>query len=118
MKDPCGNFSALCPGESLSGTSCLVIDVIIDLSSDFSFSQFPNTPSPALNDSASTGSWAVARGRIDSNLLGLVALSDGKIPSSEDSPKESFFFASVSRAKSLAVDLGKPTKLAEVVVYS
>ncbi|XZE22116.1 basic secretory protein-like protein [Pirellulaceae bacterium SH449] len=102
----------------LSGTSSLAIDVIIERSSDSSFFQFPNIPPPALNDSASTGNWAVARGRIDSNSLGLVALSDGKIPSTEDSPKENFFFASGSRAKSLAVDLGKPTELAEVVVYS
>jgi len=102
----------------LAAPNTIANDVLVERTRDSQFFQFPTISPPAINDDAAHGTWAVVRGVVDPNSAGLQVLNDGKIPSSDDSPQENFFFAGNTSARSIALDLGRSIELSEVTSYS
>lgn len=92
--------------------------VVTERSADTADFGFQNIPSPALNDSAQSATWSVLRGTASANGGALQALADGKVPSSDDSPSENFFFDNNTQQGLLLVDLGSVQELSEIAVYS
>lgn len=98
----------------------LFADVVVVTESiqESSLVPFEKILPPAVNDDATSGNWAIVRGKPDSNSAPLSVLHDGKLPSNEDSPSENFFFAPGTAVGCIALDLGQATELSEVVTYS
>jgi hypothetical protein len=92
--------------------------VVTENSTDSSFFQFEKILPPAIDDSGAKAIWAIARGEPDRNSAPLSVLFDGKIPSSDDSPTENFFFAPRTTDGCIALDLAQEIDLSEVVTYS
>ncbi len=92
--------------------------VQVESSSESTHFEFDKISPPAVNDLGQSVKWAVARGQKDGNSAPLSVVHDGKIPSSDDSPRESFFFAPNTNNGSITVDLGSDVALKEVVTYS
>lgn len=80
--------------------------------------QFESIAIPAIDDAAANGKWEIVKGQSDRNSASIAVLSDGKVPSSEDSPRENFFFAAGTTGGMIALDLGKPIEIAEIATYS
>ncbi len=80
--------------------------------------QFEAIPLPAVNDAGATGRWKILAGRVDVNSGGLDSLSDGRVPINEDQPSENLFFAAGTEGGLLALDLGEPREISEIVTYS
>lgn len=100
------------------GYSNAQVTVSVEKKLDSSFFEFDKILRPAINDRAANGTWAIARGGADRNSAALSVVHDGKIPSSDDSPSENFFFAPGVNNGCIALDLGQSVDIAEVVTYS
>ncbi|MBL8815530.1 MAG: hypothetical protein JNL58_05840 [Planctomyces sp.] len=94
------------------------VEVTAEYSSGRTHFQFEGIPLPAVNDAGATGKWTILAGRVDANSGGLDSLSDGRVPTSEDQPSENFFFAAGTEGGMLALDLGEPREISEIVTYS
>ena len=66
---------------------------------------FKDIQAPATNDFGTKATWKIISGKIDQNSGGIAALHDGKVPSSDDAPRENFFFAAGSNGGLVHVDL-------------
>lgn len=86
-----------------------------ELTGDF---HFKNVPSPARNDAATTAEFSIVEGRRDGNGGELAVLHDGKLPRSEDAPRENFFFAAGTAGGKLRVDLGRALEIKQVNTFS
>ncbi|MEK7951870.1 basic secretory protein-like protein [Luteolibacter soli] len=71
---------------------------------------------PATNDAGTKAKFAVVSGAVDPNSGGIAVLNDGKIPTSNDDPKNNFFFS--GKGGRLTVDLGKDTDVESIATYS
>jgi len=80
--------------------------------------QFKNVPAPSQSDAATKAKFILVDGRRDANGGDLAKLHDGKIPTEEDQPAESFFFAAGSDGGRLLVDLGSVINIQQVNTYS
>jgi hypothetical protein len=83
--------------------------------SDF---KFRSVPSPSRSDAATNAKFVVVEGRRDRNGGDVDKLHDGKVPTEEDQPSESFFFSAGSTGGRLLVDLGRSIDLKQVNTYS
>ncbi|MCX7005745.1 MAG: hypothetical protein NTY53_00545, partial [Kiritimatiellaeota bacterium] len=86
-----------------------------ELTSDF---RFKHVPSPARNDAATTAEFSIIEGRRDGNGGDLDKLHDGKLPRSDDTPGENFFFAAGSAGGKLRIDLGRVIEIKQVNTYT
>ncbi len=77
-----------------------------------------NITLPSRNDAATKGVFTLVDGRRDRNGGNLDKLHDGKMPTDEDQPAESFFFAAGTAGGRLLVDLGKVIDVNQVNTYS
>lgn len=105
-------------GVTSSPSSMAQVAVETDQTDESQFFEFKQIKRPAKNDLGIKARWAVVRGRLDGNSIGTAALGDGRIPQSEDSPRENCFFAAGGSGGCLAADLGEAFEVAEVVTYS
>jgi len=80
--------------------------------------KFKNVPSPSQSDAATTAKFTIVDGRRDTNGGDVDVLHDGQVPTDEDQPSESFFFAAGSEGGRLLVDLGSATDVKHVNTYS
>jgi len=103
---------------SLNNVALAEVVVRCQQSQDSSFFQFDSIPLPAIDDALSNAKLQVVRGKPDDNSAALPVLCDGRIPSSEDSPRENFFFAHTTAGGCIAIDLGRPIDIAQVTSYS
>ncbi|AMV33573.1 basic secretory protein [Pirellula sp. SH-Sr6A] len=107
-----------CIAMILAPSLAAQVRVDAEQSNESQFFEFERIQRPAVNDLGMKAKWAVVRGRLDGNSIGTPALGDGKIPQTEDSPRENCFFAAGSGGGCLAADLGATQDIAEVVTYS
>jgi Peptidase of plants and bacteria len=78
---------------------------------------FAGVPAPKRMDLASSGTFSVVDGVIDSNSGGVHALQDGLTPVEADQPRLNFFFAPGSGGR-LRLDLQKATDIQAIDTYS
>lgn len=75
-------------------------------------------PAPAVNDAASKAVLTLIDGRADAAGGPLAVLTDGKVPSGQDSPRENFFFAMNTDGGRIGVDLGSVISVKSIGTYS
>jgi hypothetical protein len=80
--------------------------------------QFKKVPSPSQNDAATKARFTLLDGNSDSNGGALTKLHDGRLPTEEDQPAESFFFNAGTDGGPLLVDLGSVIDIKQVNTYS
>jgi len=80
---------------------------------NFGFSALPR---PAKNDDATRVT--LVDGRPDGNSASLEALTDGRIPKSDDDPRSCFFFAPDTDGGRLLIDLDSPRRITQINTYS
>ncbi len=80
--------------------------------------EFQSIPLPALDDAGSTAKIVVISGQSDGKGKGTQALNDGEFPSYSDHPASNFFFSEGSNQNRILFDLGKATRVKNVVSYS
>jgi hypothetical protein len=80
--------------------------------------KFKTVPLPSQSDAATAAKFTIVDGRRDTNGGDVDKLNDGLVPSDEDQPSESFFFAAGSEGGRLLVDLGSTTDIKQVNTYS
>jgi hypothetical protein len=86
-----------------------------DATADF---KFADVPSPSQSDTASKAAFTIVDGQRDSNGGDLDKLHDGKIPTEDDQPAESFFFGAGADGGRILVDLGNIISIKQVNTYS
>ena len=86
-----------------------------DATSDFKFKKIPG---PVKDDAASKAKFAIVDGNKDENAGDLSVMHDGKLPTEEDQPDRSFFFAQSEDGGRLSIDLGKVIPIKQVNTYS
>ncbi len=79
---------------------------------------FKNVPLPSQNDVATKARFTLLDGRRDSNGGDLTKLYDGRLPTEDDQPAESFFFNAGTNGGRLLVDLGNVLNIKQVNTYS
>lgn len=79
---------------------------------------FKNVPAPSDSDAATQAKFTLVDGQRDGNGGELTALNDGKIPTSEDRPRENFFFAPATDGGRISADLGRVVDIKEINTYS
>jgi hypothetical protein len=77
-----------------------------------------DVPAPSKSDAASKAKFTLVDGTRDGNGGNVSVLNDGTIPGTEDQPRANFFFAPGTDGGRIAVDLGKPIRVAQVNTYS
>ena len=80
--------------------------------------QFKKVPSPSQSDAATRARFTLLDGNSDSNGGALTKLHDGRLPTEEDQPAESFFFNAGTDGGRLLVDLGSVIDIKQVNTYS
>jgi len=80
--------------------------------------KFKRVPSPAKDDAGATAKVSVVVGQRDPAGAGLQALTDGRLPGSEDDPANNFFFNADTDGGRILMDLGSAIEIAEVNTYS
>jgi hypothetical protein len=88
-----------------------------DIASGTAF-QFSTVPSPVGDDLATHATVALIDGTADENGAPLSALTDGKLPDSDDQPESNFFFAEGSPGGRIRFDLGSAQEVAQINSYS
>jgi hypothetical protein len=86
-----------------------------DAASNF---RFKNVPTPSRNDAASIATFTIVDGQRDRNGGDADKLHDGKLPTEEDQPAESFFFIAGTDGGRLLLDLGGVIAVKQVNTYS
>jgi len=79
---------------------------------------FKGVPAPSSSDAASKAVIAIVDGRRDGNGGNLDKLTDGRMPTDQDQPRENFFFAQNTDGGRLLLDLGKVIEVKQVNTYS
>ena len=82
---------------------------------NFGFSALPR---PADNDDAAGATLTLVEGTRDGNGATPEALTDGRIPKSDDDPRSCFFFAPNTDGGRVLMDLGSPRRLTHINTYS
>ena len=80
--------------------------------------RFERLARPATSDAASAAELVLIAGERDGNSGELSVLTDGRLPSGPDEPRENFFFAGSSASGRLRLDLGRVLPLGVVRTYS
>jgi len=80
--------------------------------------KFKNVPSPAKEDAGAKAKVSLVVGRSDPAGAGLRALTDGRLPGSEDDPANNFFFNADTDGGRILMDLGSAIEIAQVNTYS
>src|SRR6476646_9829629 len=80
--------------------------------------KFKNVPSPSKSDAATRASFTIVDGQRDGNGGEIEKLHDGRVPTEEDQPSESFFFSAGTDGGRLLVDLASTTEVKQVNTYS
>jgi hypothetical protein len=80
--------------------------------------RFSNVPTPSTNDAATQATFTVVDGRPDPNSGDVRVLHAGRVPTHEDQPAESFFFAPGTDGGRLLLDLGGSVAIRQVNSYS
>ena len=80
--------------------------------------KFKNVPSPSKDDAASKAKFTIVDGARDRNGGALDQLNDGKVPTEDDQPEDSFFFNAGTDGGRLAVDLGTVIGINQINTYS
>lgn len=79
---------------------------------------FQRVPQPAKDDAASASKAELIAGTIDRGSAGLAALTDGRLPGTEDEPEANLFFRGDSWGGRFRIDLGAVIDIGEVNSYS
>ncbi len=79
---------------------------------------FKNVPVPSQSDAGTKATFTLVDGRRDNNGGELAKLHDGKMPTEEDQPGESFFFTAGTDGGRVLVDLGRAIDIKQVNTYS
>jgi len=79
---------------------------------------FAQAASPLSDDAATNARCFLVGGRADPNSAPLAVIQDGKLPVSGDQPGANFFFAPGTDGGRIVIDLGQPTRVAQVSTYS
>jgi hypothetical protein len=80
--------------------------------------RFTRVQSPSKDDAASSAKVELIAGTIDRGSAGLAALTDGRLPGTEDEPEANLFFRGDSWGGRFRIDLGAVTDVAQVNSYS
>lgn len=80
--------------------------------------KFKSVPSPSRNDAATNARVMIVDGEADPNSAGIVALTDGLLPNSDDQPRRNFFVTAGSGGARILMDLGRVTDIAQINSYS
>jgi hypothetical protein len=80
--------------------------------------KFKSVPSPSKTDAASNGRVLIVDGQADGNSAGVVALTDGIVPNSDDQPRRNFFIAPGSGGARILIDLVRVLDVAQINSYS
>lgn len=80
--------------------------------------KFTDIPSPSQSDAAAKATFTIVDGQRDRNGGDLDKLHDGKIPTEDDQPAESFFFSTGTDGGRILVDLGGAIAIHQVNTYS
>jgi hypothetical protein len=80
--------------------------------------KFKSVPSPSQNDAATNARVLIVDGEADTNSVGVSALVDGVLPSSDDQPRRNFFIAPGSGGARVLIDLGRVIEVAQINSYS
>src|SRR5947207_9102353 len=80
--------------------------------------KFKNVPLPAKEDAGAKAKVSLVVGRSDPAGAGLRALTDGRLPGSEDDPANNFFFNADTDGGRILMDLGSAIEVAQVNTYS
>jgi hypothetical protein len=80
--------------------------------------RFAHVALPSKDDAASNAKVELIAGTIDRGSAGLAALTDGKLPGTEDEPEANLFFRADSWGGRFRIDLGAMTDVAAVNTYS
>ena len=80
--------------------------------------KFKNVPPPAKSDAATKATFTIAEGSRDENGGDLASLHDGRVPSDEDQPAESFFFRQGSDGGRIQIDLGSSIPIKQINTFS
>lgn len=57
-----------------------------------------------MNDAGENGKWSVLEGRVDANSGSVDVVSDGRIPTNADQPKQNFFFAAYASGSTISMN--------------
>jgi hypothetical protein len=77
-----------------------------------------DVPPPAIDDAATKATFKIIGAEPHKLSGALSVLSDGKLPASENSPPENFFFATGAKGGRLTIDLGTVIPVESVATYS
>lgn len=94
------------------------VTITIDRSTTTPAFHFARVPPPSKDDAASNAKVELIAGTIDRNSAGLAALTDGRVPGTEDEPEANLFFRGDSWGGRFRIDLGAVTDIAAVNTYS
>jgi hypothetical protein len=97
------------------------VKIIIDHNTGASINpefKFKSVPSPSRNDAATNARVLIVDGEADPNSVGVNALVDGVLPSSDDQPRRNFFIAPGSGGARILIDLGRVIEVAQINSYS
>jgi hypothetical protein len=103
---------------SLVLVSIAEVKVVMEQSASESRFRFKSVPVPANNDAATMAEFVLMDGERDRNGGELAVLHDGRFPTGEDQPAESFFFSAGSDGGRLRLDLGDVISVKQVNAYS
>jgi hypothetical protein len=94
------------------------VTITVDRSTAMSVFHFAHVLSPSKDDAATNAKVELIAGTIDRNSAGLPALTDGRVPGTEDEPEANLFFRGDSWGGRFRIDLGAATDIAAVNSYS
>jgi hypothetical protein len=94
------------------------VTITIDRSTATPAFHFARVPAPANDDAARPAKIDVIAGTIDRGSPGLAALTDGRVPGTEDEPEANLFFRPDSWGGRFRIDLGAVIDIAAINTYS
>lgn len=80
--------------------------------------KFKTVPQPSRSDAAQRAKVSVVDGTRDRNGGDAGVLTDGRVPGTEDQPRDNFFFAPETDGGRIALDLGEAVDVKQVNTYS
>ena len=94
------------------------VTVTIERSTATPAFRFAHVASPSKDDAASNAKVELIAGTVDRGSAGLAALTDGKLPGTEDEPEANLFFRADPWGGRFRIDLGATTEIAAVNTYT